>query len=118
MLNLWSGCPTNPGNPSLPPERAMVRLFMICVLILAGLGAARRARTYVSYDRAAEAALIEAAIASDKTTPQTRARLMALRATMAAKEDDFFAHHNATVKALALLGTYRIRLEHEEAEAA
>jgi hypothetical protein len=96
----------------------MFRLVMVLMLILAGLGAARRARTYVSYDRAAEAALIEAAIASDKTTPQTRAKLMALRATMVAKEEDFFAHHNATVKALALLGTYRIRLEREEAEAA
>jgi hypothetical protein len=72
----------------------------------------------VSYDRDAEAALIEAAIASDKTTPQTRVKLLMLRATMTANENDFFAHHNATVKALALLGTYRIRLEHEEAEAA
>jgi hypothetical protein len=96
----------------------MFRLVMVLMLILAGLGAARRARSYVSYDRDAEAALIEAAIASDRTTPQTRAKLMTLRATMAANKNDFFAHHNATVKALALLGTYRIRLEREKAEAA
>jgi hypothetical protein len=84
---------------------------MICAISLASISAARQARACLGYDRAAEMGLIDAAIASDATRAEMRAQLVSLRALMRMSEDDFFAYHNATVKALALLGTYRIRLQ-------
>ena len=93
----------------------MLRLLLICALSLASIGVARQARACMGYDRAAERGLIDAAIASDATKPEMRAQLVSLRAMMRMSEADFFAYHNATVKALALLGTYRIRLEQDAA---
>ena len=88
----------------------MLRLLMICALFLASIGAARQTRACAAYDRAAEMRLIEAAIASEQTRQETKAQLVSLRALIEATEGNWFAQHNATVKALALLGTYRIRM--------
>jgi hypothetical protein len=94
----------------------MTRLLAACLLV-AGLSqlSVGRAEACIKFDRAAEMALIDDAIAAKTTSDPKKAVLRALRKEMVVfrekqsqTSDDILQHHWLTTEALKLLGKERI----------
>ena len=94
----------------------MTRLLAACLLAAAlSQLSAGRAEACIKFDRAAEMALIDDAIAAPKTADPTRAVLRAIRKEIlvfhsktSLTSDDILQHHWLTTEALKLIGKERI----------
>src|SRR5262245_19600999 len=95
-----------------------VILHLIAIGFLAAAASAqqpRAAQACIKFDRAAEMALIDQAIASDKTSEADRTTLkaykteiLALRKRAETESDAIYLHGRATTKALELIGRTRV----------